>query len=249
MPEIYTKNYIKNTIFRIDYPSILKLTNENPSAFQEQIIELFPNIEVIEHLMRFSINANEEQETGEVKKIWRFKSRDESRILEISPEYLVVIENNYTDFTSFNRLLEQVLSPFRATYNFHYIKRVGLRYINEINIPEATATSESLSTYFSDSLVEHLDFASDKQLLRTSNVTEFIHEGARKVKFRYGLANENYPNQLQDSKFTLDFDCYNTDSIGKEALTAELAALNVIATEHFESCIKDAFREVLRQNT
>lgn len=248
MPEIYTRNFIKDTIFRIDYPSILKLINENPSTFQEQIIELFPNVEVLEHLMRFSLNGGEDQETGEVRKIWRFKSRDGSRTLEISPEYLVVIENNYTNFSDFSRLLEQVLTPFRAIYNFQYIKRIGLRYINEINIPNIAATSGSLGTYLNRSLLSHLDFASDKQLLRTNNVKEFVHDGSRKVKFRYGLMNENYPNQLQDSKFTLDFDCYNADSIEKEALTTELNALNTIATEHFENCIEDGLRTILRQS-
>lgn len=248
MSEIYTRNLIKDTIFRIDYPSILKLVNENPSAFQEQIIELFPNVEVIEHLMRFSLNGSDEQDTGEVRKIWRFKSRDGSRTLEISPEYLVVIENNYTNFTDFNRLLEQVLTPFRNLYNFSYIKRIGLRYVNEISVPNTVPTRESLSTYLNNSLVTHLDFASDKQLLRTNNVTEFIHESSRKVKFRYGLTNENYPNQLQDSKFTLDFDCYNADSIEKDAFSTELVALNVIATGHFENCIEDGLREIFRQN-
>lgn len=244
MPEVYNKNYIKEAIFRIDYPPILKLINENPSTFQEQIIELFPNIEVIEHVMRLSIGAI--QDAGEVKKIWRFKSRDESRLLEISPDYLVLIDTNYHNFTDFSTLINQVVTPFQANYSYQFIKRIGLRYVNGIEVPDTLATEASLNPYLHGSLLGHLNFVTDKQILKSSNTIEFNYDDQRKVKFRYGLTNDNYPNVLQDSKFTLDFDCYNTNIIDKIAMSTELGVLNTIATEYFETSILDGLRVLMR---
>tara|TARA_B100000508_G_scaffold60333_1_gene47127 strand:- start:169826 stop:170578 length:753 start_codon:yes stop_codon:yes gene_type:complete len=247
-PEVYNKNFIKQTIFRIDYPLILKLAEESPASLQESISEIFPNVEVLEHLMKFNLNGGEDKDIGGVNKVWRFKSRDDSKILEVSSEYLVIVEKNYTNFTDFSNLVNQVIEAFSENYSFQYIKRIGLRYVNEISIEGAESTAEGLRPYLNESLLSHLNFIEEEDLIRTQNIFELESNENRRTKVRYGLINENYPNLLQDSKFTIDIDCYNSSSIEEAGLSAETVALNALATEYFEKSIHDGLRTVLRNN-
>ncbi len=68
----------------------------------------------------------------------QFLSEDEKAIIQIGPDLLAVNRlSPYLNWDNFKRLITRGLEAYRNVVNPKGIRRIGLRYINRIEIPEA----------------------------------------------------------------------------------------------------------------
>jgi uncharacterized protein (TIGR04255 family) len=179
---------------------------------------------------------------GDVERI-QFMNEDESQLVQVGPNLLAVNSvASYPHWSNFRVLIHEMFDVYRNIANPSSIKRIGLRYINRIDIPEATL---DLSTYFDlePKLPDQLphDFASlfmRIELPYLSDSSVFI--------LTFGSAPEKSNDQ---SSFILDLDFVTRANTNILFETCE----NWIENAHtnieiaFEACITDRLRELFME--
>lgn len=94
---------------------------------------------------------------------WRFRSRDATSEVMLTPEFVLVQTNHYGQFEDFIGMVRAVTQAVQETTAVELVERLGLRYVDAI-IPEA---GESLSKYLKQGLLG----LTDKEL----GVVERLH--------------------------------------------------------------------------
>jgi uncharacterized protein (TIGR04255 family) len=243
----YKKNFLKNVIFRLDYSIILDLSENKPINFQKEIIDDFPILEPITQLGFQLEQQGEEMSAKNLKKtIWKFLSKDKLKSIELDQEYLSIsIKNNtYTTFGEYRELVEKIITLFYNNYPSTIINRLGLRYINEIQINESD--NFEWSNYLDDSLTGCFNFLEDK-----TKVKRVINSFITKVNdnsflnFKYGIFNKHFPSEIVDKTFILDYDCYTREQLEKSDILPKIGLYNEVITEKFEKSIKKGLRDLL----
>ena len=105
------------------------------------------------------------------------------------------------------------------------------------------------NNYINDLLIGSLKFAIDKKksIARAMGQIVFKEENSN-INFNYGIWNSNYPNEVNEKIFVLDYDGYSKFPLDVESLN-----LSDIVKEHnkkiedlFENSIKEGLRKVLK---
>ena len=159
---------------------------------------------------------------------------------------MIIEINEYSDFEELQQWLQGIVMPFFLKNKLTVI-RTGIRYINILN-PDKIKIRKNL---FSPEIAATLNTNEFKEnsevfLTRSMHVTEYQINGMH-LNFRYGLFNPQYPNQLLDNSFALDYDCYT-----EEPIEVADGLLRCVEKGHyaiqmlFESSITDALRKVMR---
>jgi len=244
--KLYSKNYLVDVICRIDFPLVLELIDVPPKEFQNSIISDFP---ILKPTQQFGVSIKKDEEgisTQEKSRIiWTFHDKEESYIVELFSEFLVINCKKYIDFADFEKKLKIVFDSFFKVYPNIIINRLGLRYINQIEI-EGEDDFFDWSAYINQKLVEGIDFVENKQNIRRefNNLVLDIKENVV-LNFKYGIFNRYYPDEIVKKEFMLDYDCYTKNDIEIVQIYEQLSSFNQIITEYFEKSIKDGLRNKL----
>lgn len=242
IPE-YKRNFLTDVIFRIDYPLIANLVSTPPKEFQEKIFSKFP---ILEPTKQFGIKIENKGEnittTEESKTVWRFKNKAANLIVELDSKFLVILIKDYKNHTSFKGLVSEVLKAFFDIYPDTIVNRVGLRYINQINLKEKDFYE--WDKYIDKNLISILDFASNKKDIRRAlQLFEIQIDPDTRLNMKAGIFNSTYPNELIKKEFLLDYDCYTTLRTEKDEVGEKLDSFNKIIAKYFENSITDNFRK------
>jgi len=243
--KVYKKNFITNVILRIDFPKILKLSEKKPpSELQNIIIDKFP---ILEEKRQSKIDTKiMKDSTVDVKSTiivsWSFLNREKSINIFINPEYLTIEFYKYKNFTECFKNIKYIINNFIKLYPIKIINRVGLRYINKINL----ATGEPLdwNNLIHPSLFSvSREFINNKDsLLKSMHLLEF-NEKEYRFRFQFGLFNSEYPNPITRKEFILDYDCMTTEEIEVSETLDKVKEFNLIITTWFEKSILDGLRK------
>ncbi|MDD1730279.1 MAG: TIGR04255 family protein, partial [Methanospirillum sp.] len=129
----YKNNFIDQVIIRYDFVApIVDFDNGLPIELRNIIISKFPIVETL----KSSILTP--QALGGILSdatIYTFQSNEREKILEFGKSYCAII---FKKFTSFNNLISEI-TPINEILFSPSIKisinRIGLRFINQINLP------------------------------------------------------------------------------------------------------------------
>lgn len=243
----YTTNFLSHVIFRIDFSIILDLVDNLPREFQNKILNSYPILEPIQQfLVKIENNGSNINTIPKNKTTWRFKTNDDDHFVELDSEFLTIVSKKYTNFTSFKKNLSQILSVFLETYPNVVIKRLGLRYINQIHLEDTDYFH--WHNYINETLIKNIDFIEDKNTLRRlMQIYEIKPEEDTHLTLKCGIFNSSYPAQISKNEFTLDYDCYSQVEIFASEILNRLSKFNEIITIYFEKSITDAFRKKLNR--
>jgi len=230
---------LKEVICQVRFPLILKIAQELPSEFQDAIRGRFP---ILQHdrtmAIGLSIAPNQPVQPSISPAIFRFLDKAETRMISLAPDFFALSTNAYTGWQTFVEDLKFVADAMIALYNIHYATRVGLRYINILDI------SNTKSKSFSD-LLSILQ-PQLTTLLQTKEINEpFLgltqirtkHEGSV-FSLQSGIVlKEENPDELS---FVLDFDQYTEEG-------ADLDADSLVKRcERYHSLAYNAFRWAIK---
>ncbi len=249
MPErqIYTKNFLEDVIVKIDYPPILSLLENAPSTFQEKIASTFPILEpIIQQGIIIDTQSNVPNAQKTTRTTWRFTSKDKTKTVEIDSEYLVIGVKKYTSYTEFKELVTSITAIFFELYPEIVINRLGLRYVNKINIKDADLFN--WENKIDSNLIAPLAFIENKEVIRRS-VQAFVLaiDEDTNLTFRCGISNSVYPNKPVSKEYLLDYDCFTTIQFEKGEMLTKLDKYNQIITDYFEQSIEEELRETMMQ--
>lgn len=243
----YARNFLTNVIGRIDYQAILLLLREEPAEFQEKIRHDFPRFSK-EHLIELKFAPGVQEDPQPKRAVaWKFKDKTETRTVTLTADYIALETNKYTQFPDFSGSLSSLYQFFCDIYRPELIKRIGLRYINQITMPDG-------NPFEWDDLI-NADLTSNlkafpglqQNILRSMHQLHLIKDDF-KIIFQFGIFNSEYPNAIAKKEFILDYDCVLEQETEPDGVIRYFNQFNIEIEKLFEHSINEGLRDIMRRS-
>ena len=248
----YQKNYLTNVILRLDFPQQNILLVQDKPTFSTDIKDRFPVVSS-HQLSQMSFSMGPGQDAGFSKQTLGFKwdhrnAPDGNKVVVLSPSHLSIEytqgQDAYDHFQEFQDNLMAVFEAFENRYQVPQFTRLGLRYVNEIVMPQGNPLNW-------DGLINnHLITSVKAGEKENFDLTRSIHQYSSayddiSVNFIYGIKNPEYPSAVARREFILDFDCSISGEIESNDVLGRVVQLNEICSELFEDSIENDLRELM----
>jgi uncharacterized protein (TIGR04255 family) len=246
----YRTNFLSHVVFRLDYRRLeAGLSIDVKPPFSARIADIYPVASAkpitLIHLSVGPQGPGIQQQ--QIAAQWEHRKVSEgTRVATLTPEFIALEygAKDFDNFPPFRDEIQRVYDAFQADYHVAEFTRLGLRYINEIVLPEGDALDwegflnqgliTSVKTYISEGMRPIRSM--HQCLMRCDDGTVTVH---------YGLNNPDFPNPIVRRAFILDFDCAQDQAVAAAEVMPLVGRLNTIAENLFESSIEDGLRERL----
>ncbi len=236
----YKKDFLKEVIVRIDFDTPLPIAIKGPAKnIYDTVKERFPITEEKKVMGKeLLIGPDVTKERSIESKEWHYYGINREKHLTITPNMMVI---EYNKYKYYEMLREDFLSVSDALFNAYprlQVKRLGLRYIDNIDIPGGNPTE--WDKYLKPELNTIFTIAENKETIsRAFHVLEFNY-GEDFLRFQFGMFNPDYPAPIKKKIYTLDYDMYVTKLLDKTDIGETL--------DHFHEKVNRFFEEIITGN-
>lgn len=175
-----------------------------------------------------------------------FWNEDKSRRIALCSEYVFLEEKRYEGYAPLREQFTDVLDAVAAQYPGLKLKRLGMRYINEIKLPEADAGpglgADFWQKYINPWLLGGLRFAANDGALARHMCSTELNYGTDRATIKYGVFNGEYPKPNRRREFIIDVDTYCQTQLAPADVPAKIDDYHKAACSVFEAAITDALR-------
>lgn len=247
----YRNNFLKQVVLRLDYTPIAALHSEKQPAFSEQVKDAYPFVKGNQILqIQFGFGAAASSSVEQQKKGWQWIYTDAEgeinrRGVVLSPEFLAletVGVGAYTSFADFFERFTALYDRFVAAYGVAEYTRIGLRFINEITIPEGDALD--WDGLLAADLVAGVKpgFAAALRMTRSMHQVSALRDDITCL-VNYGLNNPDFPNPIARRQFILDLDTSISGGIPENEAKQKIRSLYAVGKDIFEASIGAGLRQ------
>ena len=247
---LYANNFITQVILRADFqPETVPMVQPD-----EAILAAAEGFPVRNRLNRSKSEIRVRQTPqGPVKDTHttnfienNFWTEDKNRRFALCSEYLFLEEKRYEGYASLRDQFLDVLDAAAESYPGMKLRRLGMRYVNVIRLPEADAGpglgADFWERYINPLLLGGLRFAANDGVLARHMCSTELNYGADRATIRYGIFNADYPKPNRRREFILDTDTYRAAPMAPADAAARLDDYHNAALSVFEAAITDALR-------
>ena len=241
----YKKDFLKKVIVRIDFDTPLPIAKKGlaPSIY-DTVKDRFPITEEKKVIGKeLLIGPGDTKERSIETKEWHYYGKNRKKHLTITPGMVFV---EYDKYEYYETLKEDFLSVVEALFKSYpkiQAKRLGLRYIDEIEIPNESPTE--WDKYLKPELNTIFALADNQETIsRAFHVLEF-NFGEDLLRFQFGMFNPDYPASIKKKIYTLDYDMYVTKILDKSEIDETLDRFHEKVNHSFEDVITDELREIM----
>ena len=235
----YEKNFLSNVVVQINFSPVKRFIEEVPKDIIEKLNNdgyIFQQSQSREVQMNMETGARIET----IIPVWVFKAKNDNLVIQLTQNLL---KFDFTKYRNFENLLGHVKKVTSLMNNdLNTISRLGLRYINQIDLDETNPLD--WKAYINESLISSIEdwCASSKNKIARAMNQIVINEDNYTLNFNYGIYNPIFPNTVIQKQYILDFDCFgkNIDFVDLEN---SLQEYNLAITESFEKSINEQLRE------
>ncbi len=191
------------------------------------------------------------------------RSLDRQTTVALTPQTLTVAMSGiaYSRFEeSLRRVIEAATVGLESTVSSLIVTRVGLRYLDEVRVPEPPCTLADWRRWIDPGLLGAAEYLTDAVGFGMRSTWQYVLVGNRQITFNYGpfvgtgVVGPGHPFHKAgpaSTMFVLDLDCSWTPECGAAPLTAgDLLArydeLHVPAQAVFTQSITDEARALFR---
>jgi uncharacterized protein (TIGR04255 family) len=244
----YQKTFLKQVILRLDYARLGVLQTEQETPFTSDLRIAYPEVissPAVNFAVMFGVGGLNvgQQATGYMRV---HKAKDVNRSVTLAPDFLALEygESAYEHFKVLRSDFSLILDRFRDRFGPVQCFRIGLRYVNEINLPQGSALDW-------DGLIDPSLVTSVKAgLLSGFRLTRSVHQLVAirddvSVLLQYGINNPDFPNPVSRRQFVLDQDCYISGLVEFDEVEQRLKDINAVAEQVFEESIEDGLRDLM----
>ena len=246
----------------IRYPLVEALAAGIPSDFRESIRERFP---IHEEQAEFSLNVGLAVPAPQQLVRQRFLTRDRTLSITVGRDAVILETTDYPGWALFRDLFLETLGALEASVRIDGLLRLGLRYIDEIRVPNPVAAVSDWAHWVDERLLAALTIDADQVPLTGTSVLQYGEPPGYVTVFRASpqpkgrtVQSEGplrMPYETSDGPyFLLDTDASWSDPQGQvpefsdERVSEILDDLHTPSNRLFEASITDRLRdEVLRQ--
>lgn len=244
----YDNSFLKAVIARVDFAApVDSLGRSMPPTIGNVAIKHFPISErtptQMEELTVSGGNINRKKEEFFQ---WTYYGINREKRLVVTPGFIFV---EYLRYSTFEQLKKDFLSVLKAVFTqCRDLRggRFGLRYINKIELRDAHPLE--WDNYISEGLLGLFDKFRGRQehLTRLFNIVEFRYNDDMRLKFQFGVPNQDYPAPVRRPQFVLDLDGF-TEGLQELADVEEsIEVAHQRIQQLFEESITTKLREIMR---
>lgn len=241
----YRRNFLSEVIARVDLLNPIEgLEAALPDSLNQSALRTFPVREPRQSIAQeLQIGpkqfATKQSEFTE----WHFHGRRREKTFAIGPTWIYVSYKQYEKYELLRTdFLEQATAFFREYRNAEP-SRLGLRYINQIEL--SSGDPLDWDPYLNSSMLSIFRVVEGKpRIARTFHNLELAEEDFQ-VRFQYGMHNPDYPAPIRRKRFVLDLDAYRQGHFEPAELESLLDRFHRRIQEIFEHSITNRLREVL----
>ena len=179
---------------------------------------------------------------------WRFHSKDRTKTLTVQPKAVVAEYQKYETYEILKKDYSEILEQLGdATDNVQPL-RVGLRYVNSIELDEPNPTD--WSEYIAQDLLSLFSFPEEQDrraMTRVFHVLEMSFDSFR-LCYRLGMHNPDYPAPIRQKVFVLDLDAYTDEPEDYRSIGRLLDNFHSKIQDYFERSIREPLRKRMKRN-
>jgi uncharacterized protein (TIGR04255 family) len=248
---LYRKSFLDQVIVRVDLISPLPNINVAlPPRLSEIAVRVFPIPEPRETVKRVvrigpaGVTTSSEEQLKE----WRFHGTERTKTLTIGQQALLVEYKTYQTYevmkSEFLQILDRVAELFEGVQS----SRVGLRYINKINLQETNPMD--WSAYLTPQLLSIFQFPPEADRAALSRVLHNIELSLDNFSLRYrlGMHNPDYPARIRQKIFVLDLDAYTQSAVELREVGRLLDDFHATIQRYFEQSITEQLRRSMNDD-
>ena len=244
LDEICYKNTpLKRVIIKIDFLGrVPELNNSLPVEIADVIKLSFPIAEA-RNIVARELQISNEKVTENNKNVleWHFHTEARNATLIIKEDSFAIQINNYISFQEINKVFQEIKNVFYKHFQNLLSRRLGIRYINEININEENPLE--WTKYLNPNLVSIFNATNEpNNIVRAFHNLELKYNDIM-LKFQYGIHNPDYPAIIKKKVFILDFDASFSGILKQHEIDEVLVRQHQIIQNQFEFSITQELRD------
>lgn len=240
----YKNNFLKKVIYKVNFDETNEISEDSIRKYKEALGSNYDPLSLIEQKgLIIQGKGSDFSTVPDNHSIWKIEAKDGTHFVEIDRSSFAIIFNDYDRFSSAYTHIETTFNQFFEQINsIKDIRRVGLRYVNEIEIKAADFTK--WSDFIQECLTKHFDFYQDTSKLRRSMHSDVIaYDEDTSINLNYGIFNKYFPAPIVEPQFILDIDAYSTFAVKVQDCLGMLKKYNEAIAIYFERSITEGLRE------
>lgn len=176
---------------------------------------------------------------------WQYVSDDEDWVATVAPEFFSVETKSYESWSGLRSRLEQLTSAVAEVLSPALVRRVGLRYVDELHVPGVTTPDGWVGRIAPAFLGAAGDTDIGPSVSGIQQAVEIHGPGGSKVVLRHGTVRTTGGQPA----YLLDHDCFIDDSRSFDAdeLTGDFDNLHRLALGVFQRAITEKFYRQLKK--
>lgn len=247
---VFYKNApLVEVIIQLRFPPLYSVQATPPAAFQERIRKLFPLAEEASALpfpIEFQLAPEIQKMMGGhgTERNYRFLSEDRLDILVLSKESISFSTKKYRLWETFIETFSAPLSALNDIYNPSFYSRIGLRYINAINLASTELIGSKWSELFRSEILGELALPTFEGNLKLANrqISVWFPNKFGSLMLQHGLGViENRPG----ASYIIDFDFHREEKTQVQDARSVLNRFHEVAGRAFRWCITDKLHDAL----
>ncbi|MGW6875203.1 TIGR04255 family protein [Streptomyces xanthophaeus] len=260
--EIYPDSPLALVAAEIKYPYAPRLRQPDAlDRIQLALEEEFP-IRQREQRLTLQFASAPSVSPPQMVEVFRFLDRARRRSVVISPEAFSVEVTDYTEFPHFRDLVTLTCEAIQAERAVPAVDRIGLRYIDEIRVPEPIKEASQWRNWVSGNLIPKLDTGLNSPKSVQGVALYDIGESSR-LRLSYAslegpgvVSNEPLRRKFEPDVgpfFVVDIDSYWEAASPEESREFSAAGISdLLGSLHnpmgrvFQSVLTDRLRQVFR---
>lgn len=177
----YPNDTLRWVAAEVRFPPADDLGTSVPPLFRDAIHEEFP---ILEEQTQISIAMGPAGPAAQQMQQHRFVRRDRLMSITVGRDNLTVETTEYPGWSAFREKVLQALTALERTHRPDGITRVGLRYIDEVRLPESPHAVGAWAGWIDDRLVTPFTIDCGEPLVNGTIVLQYGHAPGRVVVFR-----------------------------------------------------------------
>ncbi|WP_349041461.1 TIGR04255 family protein [Agrobacterium sp. SORGH_AS 787] len=238
---IYKKNPLVEVVAQLKFPTYLLIASNAPSAFQEELVELYPVLEP-QGALHFDLDGS--SPNAVMSNQYLFKSADDRWSVTLGPDSVALSTFDYIRWEEFSERWRPILAALLKCYKISNFSRIGLRYRDIIDPQEINLGEFAWGELIKPVLLGIYDdpALSDTVVDHTASAATFAVDD-----FRINLQTSFLVNQNKQKAFLIDSDFYQTVSspAGVDNALGVLSRLHQYSGPVFRFCITEKLHHAL----
>jgi len=248
---MYKRNFITEVILRVDFETPLtKLTSDQLKQLKSLDIlqqSEFKEDEVKELELKFE---PEEQSfrLSTVGRRGRYVLNDGVSTFILDNQAFLLTADKYERFDPFFDTFRRGYRPLQDVLAVEKFKRIGLRFINRIEVANLAGITAWRQYVNPDLIPEYASIALPDFNLRRNMNDIFLSDGEYLVRYRIGIWNKDFPSKITNNEFIVDIDCYidnvvleSADILNRPPLMSQITfdTFNFIVTDELIKLLEE----------